>query len=111
MTTMSKSLLQSILAACVLFSAVSLAAQTVTDVPLPDVPAQTKQAVRTAAQSATQSAASETANKLPTAEEIAAERARLERMRAALAAERAALEQYIIYCMYAYMCLGLPRWR
>ena len=72
---------------CFLLIAVSVPAQTVTDLPLPDVPVQTKQAAAaTTAQSAV--------NNLPTAEEIAAERARLERMRAALAAERAALEKY-----------------
>ena len=89
---MPNPLLPSFLAACALFASVSLAAQTVTDVPLPDVAVKTKPAA--AAQTTVQNAASQTANKLPTAEEIAAERARLERMRAALAAERAALEQY-----------------
>ncbi len=95
---MSKPLLQSFFAACVMFAAVSLTAQTVTDVPLPDAAVQTKTAVqnadRNAAQTAVQNAASGAVKKMPTPEEIAAERARLERMRAALAAERAALEQY-----------------
>jgi len=73
-----------------LLIAVSLSAQTVTDVPLPD--ARAKQTTTKAASAV--SVASEAADRLPTAEEIAAERARLERMRAALAAERAALEKY-----------------
>lgn len=90
---MPKSLLQSFLAACVLFVSVSVMAQTVTDVPLPDASVNAKPA-QNAAQTAVGNATSEASNKLPTAEEIAAERARLERMRAALAAERAALEQY-----------------
>lgn len=89
---MPKPLLPSFLAACAIFASVSLAAQTVTDVPLPDVALNTKPAA--AVQTAVQNAVSQTANKLPSAEEIAAERARLERMRAALAAERAALEKY-----------------
>ncbi len=85
-------LLQSFLTACAFLVSVSLMAQTVTDVPLPDV--KTKPAA-TATQTAVQGTASaEAAKSVPTAEEIAAERARLERMRAALAAERAALEQY-----------------
>jgi N-acetylmuramoyl-L-alanine amidase len=71
---------------------ISVLAQTVTDVPLPDATARTQPAAATAQKAA--AAATEAAKKLPTAEEIAAERARLERMRAALAAERAALEQY-----------------
>jgi len=91
---MPKSLLQSFLAACVLFVSVSVMAQTVTDVPLSDADVKLKSAAQDAAQKAVQDAASEAAKKIPTAEEIAAERARLERMRAALAAERAALEQY-----------------
>jgi len=91
---MPKSLLQSFLAACVLFVSVSVMAQTVTDVPLSDADVKIKSAAQDAAQAAAQNAASEAAKKIPTAEEIAAERARLERMRAALAAERAALEQY-----------------
>ena len=90
---MPKHLLQSFLAACVLLASVSVMAQTVTDVPLSDVAVKTKPAA-TAVKSAVQNAASEAAKKVPTAEEIAAERARLERMLAALAAERAALEQY-----------------
>ena len=65
-------------------------AQTVTDVPLPNVSSRANEAA-TAVKN-TVSAAE--AGKLPTAEEIAAERARLERMKAQLAAERAALEQY-----------------
>ena len=84
---MPKRLFQIFHVLCFLLIAVPASAQTVTDVPLPD--ARAKQAANAAV-----SAASEAANKLPTAEEIAAERARLERMRAALAAERAALEQY-----------------
>ena len=91
---MPKKTFQSFLAACVLLTVVSAAAQTVTDVPLPDATVQTRSAASAAAQTATKAAATEAAKKLPTAEEIAAERARLERMRAALAAERAALEQY-----------------
>ncbi len=90
---MPKSLIQPLLAACVMLFSVSLTAQTVTDIPLSSAEIKTKTAA-TAAQNAVQNAMSEAANKLPTAEEIAAERARLERMRAALAAERAALEQY-----------------
>ena len=90
---MPKSLIQPLLAACVMLFSVSLTAQTVTDIPLSSAEIKTKTAA-TAAQNAVQNAAAEAANKLPTAEEIAAERARLERMRAALAAERAALEQY-----------------
>ena len=90
---MPKSLIQPLLAACVMLFSVSLTAQTVTDIPLSSAEIKTKTAA-TAAQNAVQNAVSEAANKLPTAEEIAAERARLERMRAALAAERAALEQY-----------------
>ena len=90
---MPKSLLQSFLAACALFVSVSVMAQTVTDVPLPDASVNAKPA-QNAAQTAVGNATSEASNKLPTAEEIATERARLERMRAALAAERAALEQY-----------------
>ena len=65
-------------------------AQTVTDVPLPNVSTRANEAA-TAVKN-TVSAAE--AGKLPTAEEIAAERARLEKMKAQLAAERAALEQY-----------------
>lgn len=80
---------QSFFVFCFLLIAVSVSAQTVTDIPLPDVPVQTKQTAASA-----QSAAQSASNRLPTAEEIAAERARLERMRAALAAERAALEKY-----------------
>jgi len=89
---MPRSLLLSFFAACAILASVSVMAQTVTDVPLPDAPVTSMPAA--AAQSAVQSMASEAAKRLPTAEEIAAERARLERMRAALAAERAALEQY-----------------
>ena len=89
---MPKSLLQSVLAACVIFASVPAMAQTVTDVPLSASEINTKPA--SAVQSAAQNTASGAAKKLPTAEEIAAERARLERMRAALDAERAALEQY-----------------
>ena len=86
---MPKSPFQSFLAAGLLLASVSAAAQTVTDVPLPDAAVKAKPAA-----SAGQTAAAAAAKKLPNAEEIAAERARLERMRAALAAERAALEQY-----------------
>ena len=89
---MPRSLLLSFFAAGAILASVSVMAQTVTDVPLPDAPVTTRPAAT--AQSAVQSTASEAAKRLPTAEEIAAERARLERMRAALAAERAALEQY-----------------
>ena len=89
---MPRSLLLSFFAAGAILASVSVMAQTVTDVPLPDAPVTTRPAAT--AQSAIQSKASEAAKRLPTAEEIAAERARLERMRAALAAERAALEQY-----------------
>ena len=84
----------SVLAAGILLAAVSVSAQTVTDVPLPDAAVQVRQAASATAQTAAKAAATEAAKKPPTAEEIAAERARLERMRAALAAERAALEQY-----------------
>ena len=90
---MPKSLFPSFLAAFALLASVSVMAQTVTDVPLPDVTVKTKPAAA-ATQSAVQDTVSGAANSIPTAEEIAAERARLERMRAALAAERAALEQY-----------------
>lgn len=90
--TMTNPLLRLFPAACAMLFSVSVLAQTVTDVPLPDATAKTKPAAATAQKAAT--AATEAAKKLPTAEEIAAERARLERMRAALAAERAALEQY-----------------
>jgi len=76
--------------ACLIAFAQSLFAQTVTDVPLPNVSSQVKEAA-TAVRN-TVSAAE--AGQLPTAEEIAAERARLEKMKAQLAAERAALEQY-----------------
>ncbi len=79
-----------LLTACLIVSAANSYAQTVTDVPLPNVSAQVKEAA-TAIQN-TVSAAE--AGKLPTAEEIAAERARLEKMKAQLAAERAALEKY-----------------
>ena len=77
-------------AACLLTASPCLFAQTVTDVPLPNAQAQVKEAAKAVRE--TVSAAE--AGKLPTAEEIAAERARLEKMRAQLAAERAALEQY-----------------
>ena len=89
---MKKTLFPSFLAAGLLLVSASAAAQTVTDIPLPDAAVKTKPAQATTQTAA--KAATETAKKLPTAEEIAAERARLERMRAALAAERAALEQY-----------------
>ena len=79
---------------CFLLIAVPVSAQTVIDLPLPDVPVQTKQAATAQSAASAASTAQSAANKLPTAEEIAAERARLERMRAALAAERAALEKY-----------------
>ena len=79
-----------LLTACLVAFGLSAYAQTVTDVPLPNVSAQVKEAA-TAIQN-TVSAAE--AGKLPTAEEIAAERARLEKMKAQLAAERAALEKY-----------------
>ena len=75
-------------AACLLTASPCLFAQTVTDVPLPNAQAQVKEAAKAVRE--TVSAAE--AGKLPTAEEIAAERARLEKMRAQLAAERAALE-------------------
>ena len=89
---MQKTRFQSFLAALILTVSISAAAQTVTDVPLPDAAIKTKQTAASAG--AAGSTASSAAQKLPTAEAIAAERARLERMRAALAAERAALEQY-----------------
>ena len=79
-----------LLTACLIAFAPSLFAQTVTDVPLPNVSTRAQEAA-TAVKN-TVSAAE--AGKLPTAEEIAAERARLEKMKAQLAAERAALEQY-----------------
>ena len=108
---MPKTLFQSIIAAGLLLVSAAAFAQTVTDIPITNVPAQTQTAAKPAqaaakpAQAAAkpaQAAAStasvapqaQTANNLPTAEEIAAERERLERMRAALAAERAALEKY-----------------
>ena len=82
---MTKKPFHPFLALCLLLTVVTVQAQTVTDLPLPPTPARTDPAA---------SGTSPSGNRLPTAEEIAAERARLERTRAALAAERAALEQY-----------------
>ena len=93
-------------AACLLTASPYLFAQTVTDVPLPNAQAQVKETAKTqvketakaqikeSAQAVRETVSAAEAGKLPTAEEIAAERARLEKMRAQLAAERAALEQY-----------------
>ena len=67
-----------LLTACLIAFAPSLFAQTVTDVPLPNVSTRAQEAA-TAVKN-TVSAAE--AGKLPTAEEIAAERARLEKMKA-----------------------------
>jgi len=98
---MPNPLFQSMIAAGLLLVSAAAFAQTVTDIPITtNAPAQTKPAqaaastAATTSSAATASAAPQTANRLPTAEEIAAERERLERMRAALAAERAALEKY-----------------
>ena len=92
---MPKTLFQSMIAAGLLLFSSAAFAQTVTDIPHTNAPAQAKPAQAAATSTAaTASTASQPANKLPTAEEIAAERERLERMRAALAAERAALEKY-----------------
>ena len=101
---MPKTLFQSMIAAGLLLVSSAAFAQTVTDIPLTNAPAQAKPAQAAASSSqtaakpaqatATASTTSQAANKLPTAQEIAAERERLERMRAALAAERAALEKY-----------------
>ena len=79
-----------LLTVCLIAAAAGAFAQTVTDVPLPNVSTRAQEAATTVKN--TVSAAE--AGKLPTAEEIAAERARLEKMKAQLAAERAALEQY-----------------
>ena len=89
-----------LLTACLIAFAASSYAQTVTDVPLPNVSTRAQEAATTVKN--TVSAAEE--GKLPTAEEIAAERARLEKMKAQLAAERAAAYNAHSDFFSHYMC-------